>query len=761
MEREREGGGGEEGCFCLEIPTPITTPECDDDSGDWRLSPWGGGGAGRVDGARSGSDGLMSPSQRSAGCGAEEQEVEAEVDVVGEEGGGSEEGDEKREEQQEGEEEQEEEVSEDTLLDYGYRVLSILGHGNFSTTYLAEEIPQELDPPPPPQQQPDPPLRLVAIKRMKRPFGAIGENEYSLLEFLHSDAKSPRHIISPISSFSSATEHFHIVLERLDSGRPVSLVECRCEELHSKLACPQRHRSLAKILLQLLSGLLSLHSHNLIHADLTPANILFLPSSNRIKLIDLGNAIRPEDREAYLDDFGVQSVCYRAPEILLGQGPLSRVMDVWSAGVIGVELLADGEVVGNGLEGVELVRSRIEGRKGMVTRLVELVGSVADYQDGMYYLDIYDEISLEPPVVFSPKKRRKRGVQAQPAADLQGRDGAEAPRLPKKGMLGPFLAQETADFGLSSLLTDMMEVDVAKRKTVWEMLRHPWLVDSLLGDWGCVLMSEVTGGGEPSEELEEAEDEEEGDPGDEDKTLVNDDDGHEDMLEEAKVAPGDPQPEKPGQDLQEAPRTPTPQPEPAPTDTPQSSDPPPPEVEITPRAPADSPEPQASPSPESLPPTPQPQPQPPQLSSPDISSSEVEVEIKLEEPSSLPSDTLPQPPPSPAHLPSSSSIPPTPESPSPVEADDAQPQQSPSTPPPPPPPAIPPTSPILDTIEAPRFPARTSDIWHRDLAAEMVPPPPPPSPSSFPHFFSYSALTKPQGDIYQDEDEDEDQVMLC
>lgn len=381
-------------------------------------------------------------------------------------------------------------LPEDTLLDSRYRILRILGHGNFSTTYLAAETPILPDPPD---------TRLVAIKRLKLPFSSIGENEYSLLEFLHGEGEGerPRHIISPISAFFSDTSHFHLVLEPLDSARPVALPVCTCGG-HSQLACPARHLALAKIAVQLLSGLLSLHSHNLIHADLTPGNILFLPESNRVKLIDLGNTIRPEDREAYTDDFSVQSACYRAPEILLGCGPLSRVMDVWSAGVIAVEMVLGGVVVGVGEKGVELMRGGVEGREGMVRRLVELVGSVREYKGGMYYTDVYDDISLEP-VVFTPRKRKRKGSRGR---KKQG-DSGEIPRVERMGVLKSFLEEVTKDVGLAAFLMDMMELGVGRRKTVTGVLKHPWLVRKLLGDWGTVLMGGAEGINGRSDEVED------------------------------------------------------------------------------------------------------------------------------------------------------------------------------------------------------------------------------------------------------------------
>ena len=221
--------------------------------------------------------------------------------------------------------------------------------------------------------------------------------------------------------------------------------------------------------------------------------MLFLPSSNRIKLFDLGNTIRPGDREAHLKDFNVQSVCYRAPEILLGQGPLKRVMDIWSAGVIAVELLLDGEVVGEGLPGVELVRSHREDREGIVRRVIELVGSVMGYRGGIYYLDVYGKASLEP--VPFPRGGGRRKTPGRWYVPMTA--GPEE----NKGVLRSSLTEKTGEAGIVGFLMEMMEVDVHKRKTVKELMRHPWLREKLLGDWGGVLAHTADGDdGRSSEE---------------------------------------------------------------------------------------------------------------------------------------------------------------------------------------------------------------------------------------------------------------------
>lgn len=92
------------------------------------------------------------------------------------------------------------------------------------------------------------------------------------------------------------------------------------------------------IIAQVLSGLAKMESSRCIHRDITPGNIL------------IGS-----DSEAYLADFGLSRAFfedgqditannivtrgYRPPEILLGSPRSDNKIDVWSAGVISMEML--------------------------------------------------------------------------------------------------------------------------------------------------------------------------------------------------------------------------------------------------------------------------------------------------------------------------------------------------------------------------------------------------------------------------------------
>lgn len=62
-----------------------------------------------------------------------------------------------------------------------------------------------------------------------------------------------------------------------------------------------------------------------------------LPMDFEVLLGDFGNAIHVTEAKDYYTDFELQSLPYRAPEVLIGQ-PFGTQIDVWSVGVVLVEL---------------------------------------------------------------------------------------------------------------------------------------------------------------------------------------------------------------------------------------------------------------------------------------------------------------------------------------------------------------------------------------------------------------------------------------
>ena len=87
----------------------------------------------------------------------------------------------------------------------------------------------------------------------------------------------------------------------------------------------------------MITGLNYCHSIRIIHRDLKPQNIL-ITKSGIIKLADFGLArafavpIRTLTHE-------IETLWYRAPEILLGQKEYSIPVDMWSVGCVFAELI--------------------------------------------------------------------------------------------------------------------------------------------------------------------------------------------------------------------------------------------------------------------------------------------------------------------------------------------------------------------------------------------------------------------------------------
>ncbi|KAF8471266.1 kinase-like domain-containing protein [Kalaharituber pfeilii] len=388
-----------------------------------------------------------------------------------------------------------------TLHNNRYQILRILGKGNFSTTYLAEDSffgPKPLDAFNIQQHSSRRTGTLVAIKRLDSELlTTMGQAEFEILHSLHTQG-SPRHIIKPLSAFVDEQNIFNLVLESLDSARPVKLSEgCSCcltykKPCTSMLACPGRQYTFQKLIVQFLSGLHDLHRHGLIHADLTPANVLYLPESNRIKIIDLGNVIREEDAGiGGEEEFELQSAHYRAPEILLGAGPVERGIDVWGAGMVGLEWLLGNEgrrrleedlsLLGENLS-IDLSNTwepvmvtAMPSRKAMVMRLIKIFGSAKMYQNGLYWREEYGHMDK---------------ILAPPGDEAARDEWGLSPQRSNNGILGRFLFDETLSSGLATFMGKMLAVDFQQRMSVAEILRDHWLVEGLLGEWGSILIGD-------------------------------------------------------------------------------------------------------------------------------------------------------------------------------------------------------------------------------------------------------------------------------
>ncbi|XP_064622216.1 uncharacterized protein LOC135484554 isoform X2 [Lineus longissimus] len=100
-------------------------------------------------------------------------------------------------------------------------------------------------------------------------------------------------------------------------------------------------RSIRLVAFKLLQVLGFLKKQNVIHADLKPENVLLEEEGDMLslKVVDFGNAIHcvHDEVSLYYDDFELQTLLYRAPEVMFGT-QFSTEIDMWSLGCILAEL---------------------------------------------------------------------------------------------------------------------------------------------------------------------------------------------------------------------------------------------------------------------------------------------------------------------------------------------------------------------------------------------------------------------------------------
>ncbi|KAL8696407.1 MAG: hypothetical protein Q9201_007675 [Fulgogasparrea decipioides] len=199
-------------------------------------------------------------------------------------------------------------------LAYRYEIIDILGKGSFGQVVRCIDHRTG---------------GLVAIKiiRNKKRFHQQALVEVDILQKLRDWDPQKKHSMVQFTQSFYFRGHLCISTELLG----MNLYEfIKCHEFRGfslKLI-----RRFAK---QLLSSLVLLKGHKVIHCDLKPENILLAhPARSEIKVIDFGSSCM-ENEKVYTY---IQSRFYRSPEVILGM-TYGMPIDMWSLGCILAELL--------------------------------------------------------------------------------------------------------------------------------------------------------------------------------------------------------------------------------------------------------------------------------------------------------------------------------------------------------------------------------------------------------------------------------------
>ncbi|KAL9002625.1 MAG: hypothetical protein Q9188_004460 [Gyalolechia gomerana] len=199
-------------------------------------------------------------------------------------------------------------------LAYRYEIIDILGKGSFGQVVRCIDHRTG---------------GLVAIKiiRNKKRFHQQALVEVDILQKLRDWDPQKKHSMVQFTQSFYFRGHLCISTELLG----MNLYEfIKCHEFRGfslKLI-----RRFAK---QLLSSLVLLKGHKVIHCDLKPENVLLAhPARSEIKVIDFGSSCM-ENEKVYTY---IQSRFYRSPEVILGM-TYGMPIDMWSLGCILAELL--------------------------------------------------------------------------------------------------------------------------------------------------------------------------------------------------------------------------------------------------------------------------------------------------------------------------------------------------------------------------------------------------------------------------------------
>ncbi|XP_045131972.1 citron Rho-interacting kinase-like isoform X2 [Portunus trituberculatus] len=212
--------------------------------------------------------------------------------------------------------------------------------------------------------------RPLAIKVLHRVYKPIGSQEADILLELH---RADPWLHVPFARLLNQFlygPHYCLVFEYLSPTPLYTHYDQR--DIREASALPH----IRDLTVKLLTVLGFLYKQNVIHADLKPENILLKSEDDlsSLMVVDFGNALRNTDEELslYYSDFELQTLLYRAPEVIFGM-KFSLEVDMWSLGCLLAECYL-GEPLFMG-----------KSKKEILSKITELMGPFPrEFNDGEY-----------------------------------------------------------------------------------------------------------------------------------------------------------------------------------------------------------------------------------------------------------------------------------------------------------------------------------------------------------------------------------------
>lgn len=220
-----------------------------------------------------------------------------------------------------------------TMIADRYRVISSIGQGGMADVYLAHDIILNRD---------------VAIKILRSDLN-----------------KDPRAVIRFQREASAVSKlHHPNVVEVYDAGEYQNKKYMAMEYVKGKTLKqlisqrgPLSTMEAISIMKQLASAIEHAHSHDIIHRDIKPQNIL-LKDDGTVKITDFGIAKDSEQVQLTQTDSVLGSAHYIAPETTRGETPTNQI-DIYALGIVFYELLV-GKVPFNGENPVQIAMMHLQ-----------------------------------------------------------------------------------------------------------------------------------------------------------------------------------------------------------------------------------------------------------------------------------------------------------------------------------------------------------------------------------------------------------------
>ena len=179
---------------------------------------------------------------------------------------------------------------------------------------------------------------IIAIKRLK--IMILADNDQDVAEFLNEihimQILRHEHIVGYYNSLVHARK-FYIMMEFVDGASLYEFVEQQNNNTVPRVS----NDKILEFTFQIIAGLKYLHLQKVIHRDLRSRNILVQKNNELVKIADFGLAkkLNVLATKSSFSSKNTGNIYWRAPEMMLNSSGCGRKVDVWSLGIVMLEMI--------------------------------------------------------------------------------------------------------------------------------------------------------------------------------------------------------------------------------------------------------------------------------------------------------------------------------------------------------------------------------------------------------------------------------------